>query len=195
MENEVKEPAPKYNFISPEEYLAMERASSEKHEYFDGYVVAMSGAGKDHTFIASNLILEIGHFLKGKKCRISNSDLRVSTPDRDAYVYPDATIVCGEFKFEDDKFDTLLNPSVVFEILSPSTKRNDLGYKLLYYKNTPSLQQYVMIDSKTRHIRSETKQPDGAWRFEDINNPAAILNIPTINFSISLDDIYRDTGL
>jgi Uma2 family endonuclease len=195
MENEVKEPAPKYNYISPEEYLEMERASEEKHEYYDGYVVSMSGASKEHNFITVNLLREISSFLKGQKCRILPSNMRVCTPGSDAYIYPDASIVCDELELEDDKFDTLLNPSVVFEILSPSTQKNDRGYTLLYYQNIPSLQQYVMIDSKRKHVQSVVKQPDGDWRFENISATTTRLTIPAINFSISLDDIYYDTGL
>jgi len=195
MENEVKEPAPKYDFISPDEYLEMERASGEKHEYYDGHVVTLSGASKEHNFINANLIIEIGLFLKGHKCKILPSDMRVSTPSRDAYIYPDASIVCSELELEDNKFDTLLNPCVVFEILSPSTKKNDAGYKLLWYQHIASLKQYIMIDCKKRFVQSVIKQADEAWRFEDITDPAGKLNIPTIDFSILLDDIYRNTGL
>jgi Uma2 family endonuclease len=90
MENEVKEPAFKYNYLSPAEYLAAGRAAEEKHEYYDGVVLAMSGAGRKHNYIASNLYTDIGHFLKGKNCRILPSEMRVSTPTRDSYIYPDA---------------------------------------------------------------------------------------------------------
>ena len=114
MENEVKEPAPKYNYVSPEEYLEMERASSEKHEYYNGYVIDMSGARLKHNQIAVNLYTKLGSHLEGKNCQVLPSDMRVATPDRNAYMYPDATIVCGEPLLEDEKFDTLLNPSVVF---------------------------------------------------------------------------------
>ena len=180
MENEVKEPAPKYNYISPEEYLAMERVSDQKHEYYDGYVVAMSGASLEHNDIAMNLYTIIGSFLEGKDCRILPSDMRVSTPGRDTYIYPDASIVCGEPKLEDDKFDTLLNPSVVFEILSPSTQKNDVGYKFLWYQTIPSLKEYVMIDSKKRYIQIARKQDDLAWRFEEITGTRNQLIIQTI---------------
>jgi Uma2 family endonuclease len=114
MENEVKEPVPKYNYVTPEEYLEMERAAEEKHEYYDGYIVAMSGARLKHNQVAGNLFTEIGSFLKGKECQLLPSDMRVSTPGRDAYMYPDASIVCGGPQLEDEQFDTLLNPSVVF---------------------------------------------------------------------------------
>src|SRR5260221_914278 len=195
MDNIVKEPAPKYNYISPDEYLAMERASDEKHEYYDGYILAMSGARLKHNQIASNLFSEIGGFLKGKKCQVLPSDMRVSTPNRSNYLYPDATIVCGEPELEDDHFDTLINPTVVFEIWSPSTQKNDVGYKIIFYQNIPSLKEYIMIDSAKRFAQAVRKQPDGAWRFEDITGSASGILIQTISFSISFDDIYRNTGL
>jgi Uma2 family endonuclease len=195
MENEVKEPAPKYNFISPDEYLAQERASEEKHEYYDGYVIAMSGASLKHVQLASNLNAEIGTYLKGRECQFLTNEMRVVTPGRDTYTYPDATIVCGEPKLEDDQFDTLLNPSVIFEIWSPSTKKHDTGYKLIYYQNIPSLKEYIMIDAAKRFVQVVRKQPDGAWRFNDITETTSILQIHTIDFNILFDDLYRNTGL
>ncbi|HET6995363.1 MAG TPA: Uma2 family endonuclease [Chitinophagaceae bacterium] len=195
MENEVKEPAPRYNYISPDEYLEMERASTEKHEYYNGYVMAMSGARLKHIQIAANLYTKIGSHLEGKNCQILTADMRVATPDRNAYIYPDATIVCGEPLLEDDKFDTLLNPAVVFEIWSPSTQKNDMGYKLLYYQHIPSLKEYIMIDSAKRFAQAVRKQPDGAWRFEDITGAHDALFINTVSMNLSFDDIYRNTGL
>lgn len=195
MENEVKEPAPKYNYISPDEYLAMERASEEKHEYYDGFIVAMSGATLRHNQITGNVHTEIGAFLKGKECQVLPSDMRVNTPNRDTYMYPDLSIVCGKPQLEDDKFDTLKNPSVVFEIWSPSTQKNDVGYKLLCYQHIPSLQEYVMIDSAKRFAQVVRKQKDGAWRFEDITDSNGEIVIQTINLRISFNDIYYNTGL
>jgi len=195
MENELKEPAPKYNYITPDEYLAMERASDEKHEYYDGFVIAMSGARLRHNRVARNLYAKIGSFLEDKECELLPSDMRVSTPNRDAFMYPDLSIVCGEPQLEDDKFDTLLNPSVIFEIWSPSTQRNDRGYKLTYYKNIPSLNEYIMVDTAKRFLVIVRRQADGAWRFEDIDNSVGDLFIQTIGFNISFDDIYAKTGL
>ncbi|TMI75053.1 MAG: Uma2 family endonuclease [Bacteroidetes bacterium] len=195
MENEIKEPAPKYNYVSPDEYLEMERASTEKHEYYNGYVIAMSGARLKHNQIAVNLYAKIGSYLDGKKCQVLPAVMRVATPNRDAYIYPDATIVCGEPLLEDEKFDTLLNPSVVFEIWSPSTQKNDMGYKLLFYQHIHSLKEYIMIDSAKRFAQVVRKQPDGAWRFEDISGTHDALFISIVNLNLSFDDIYRNTGL
>lgn len=195
MENEVKEPTPKYNFISPDEYLQMERASEEKHEYYDGYVVTLTGARLKHNQITANIVTNIGSYLNGKECQVLPSDMRVATPNRDAYIYPDASIVCGEPQLEDDQFDTLLNPSVVFEIWSPSTQKNDVGYKLIYYQHISSLKEYIMVDSAKQFVQAVRKQQDGAWRFEDIADTNAVLFIQTINLNISFADIYRNTGL
>lgn len=195
MEDEVKEPAPKYNYVSREDYLAIERQSDKKHEYYDGDMQAMSGASLKHNYIAANLYSGIGTFLKEKACAILPSEMRISTPNRDTYLYPDASIVCGEPELEDDKFDTLLNPSVIFEILSRSTQRNDQGYKFLYYQQMPSLKEYIMIDSRKRYAQAARLQVDGAWQFERLTGSASMLTIQTIHFEISFDDIYRNTGL
>jgi Uma2 family endonuclease len=195
MENEVKEPAPKYNFISPGEYLEMERASEEKHEYYDGYVEATHPASISHNRVSANLYVNIGNFLKDKKCEIFPSQLKVCTPSRDTYIYPDATIVCEEPESQDDKRDVLLNPSVVFEVTSKSTEKNDYSYKFLYYQNIPSLKEYIMIDSRKRYAKVARNQGNNTWMFEDLTQPASQLYIRTIDFSISFDDIYRNTGL
>lgn len=194
MENVVKEPAPKYNFISPQEYLEMERASEEKHEYFDGHVYNMSGASMKHVQIAANTIIEIGSFLKNKNCNILAQDMRVSTASRDAYMYPDLVIYCGKEELEDDKFDTLLNPSVIIEILSPSTRSIDKGRKFFYYQEIKSLKEYFMIDTIKQRIFIARKQPDGRW-LNELPVESGSIFIETINFQLSLSDIYNRTGI
>src|SRR3982751_6735386 len=96
MENEVKEPAFKFNYVTPDEYLLAERASDEKHEYYDGQVLAMSGASLKHIRITRNLVVAVTNYLEGKDCEILPGEMRVSTPSRDAYMYPDAAIFCGK---------------------------------------------------------------------------------------------------
>lgn len=139
MENELKEPAPRYNYITPEEYLEAERAADYKNEYYDGHVFAMSGASLAHNRIEINLIAGLRDRSKECGCEVLPSHMRVTTPSHDSYMYPDLTIVCGEPQLEDDHFDTLLNPSVIIEILSPSTRSIDKGRKFFFYKEIPSL--------------------------------------------------------
>lgn len=195
MENEVKEPAPKYNYVSPEEYLAQERASENNNEYYNGQVLAMSGASLKHTLINGNIITAIGEFLKNKNCRVLPSGIRVSTPSHDSYMYPDASIICEEPVLEDDKFDTLLNPSVIFEILSPSTRSIDKGRKFFFYQQIPSLKEYIMIDSLKRFIHLAKRMPDLTWKVETIHEEEKNIEITSIGFSFPLDLIYDGTGL
>ena len=193
MENEVKEPAPKYNYISPEAYLAAERASESRSEYYEGHIIAMAGASLKHNKIAMNLYREVGSFLKGSICNILPSDMRVSTPSHDSFMYPDAVIVCGEPQLEDDKFDTLLNPSVIFEILSPSTSNMDKGRKFFFYREIPSLKEYIMIDSLKPLVILSRRQPGNSWVFENIDEGA--FTMQTIGFTLTLQEIYDGTDI
>ncbi len=194
MENIIQEPAPKYNLISPNEYLEMERASDEKHEYFDGQVYLMSGASLKHAKIAMNLAIEIGSYLKEKKCKALAETMRVTTKAKDAYMYPDLLIYCDKEELEDDKFDTLLNPSVIVEILSPSTRSIDKGRKFLYYQGISSLKEYFMIDTLKQRVYIAKKQANGKWAFENTVEEGSIF-IETIQFNLPLTDIYKGTGI
>src|SRR5216683_4009465 len=110
---------------SPREYLIRERKAKDKHEYFEGDIIALAGASLAHNRIVANLMRSVGNILAGKRCEILPSDIRITTPSGKAYMYPDATIVCGQPEMADNKFDTLLNPKVIFEVLSPSTADHD----------------------------------------------------------------------
>lgn len=195
MDNEVKEPAPKYNYISPEEYLEIERASEAKHEYFDGLIYAMAGAGINHNRIAMNLFSSIAPLLKAKGCEMFSSDQRITTPSHDSYMYPDATIICGKAQVEDKKSDTLLNPIVIIEILSPSTRSIDKQRKFFFYKEIPSLREYIMIDSQKRQLIISRKQANESWQLEDIREQEAGLDIHSIDTRLSIELIYDGTGL
>lgn len=195
MKSEVKEPAPRYNFISPDEYLAMERATEERNEYYDGLVLAMSGGSMEHNLIDRNLVGILYGFLKGKECQVLPSHMRMSSPGRENYMYPDASIVCGKPELEDDKFDTLTNPSVIFEILSPSTKGMDKQRKFFFYMQIPSLKEYIMIDSERRYIIIARKQADSSWKFEELNDKNETLFIQTVGFSLPLSELYEGTNL
>jgi Uma2 family endonuclease len=192
MENEVKEPALKYNYTSEEEYLEMERASHEKHELHHGTVITMTGASLNHNRIVRNLIGTIYPFLKGKSCSVFPSDLRTKVLTKDSFTYPDVTIICGEPELMDDHFDTLLNPSVIIEVLSPSTEEYDKSFKFFYYMQIPSLKEYFMISSTGINIHISRKQNDTSWKFEEITDPAASLFISTIEYKIQMKDIYDE---
>ena len=125
MENEVKEPAPKFNYVSPEQYLEMERASEEKHEYYNGEVFLMSGASPAHNDICYNINRLIASPLHGKGCKLYGSDFRIHIPENSLFTYPDFSIVCGKTKTSEVYTDNLTNPAVIIEILSKSTRNYD----------------------------------------------------------------------
>lgn len=193
MENMVNEPAVKYNWISPQDYLAAERLAEEKHEYFEGEVVEMQGASLKHEDIVSNIVGEIRNKLKGKDCRVRASNLRTASPFFKSFMYPDATIVCGEAQLSDENFDVLQNPAVVFEVVSKSSMGNDFGRKWMYYKQIPSLQEYVLINSFQKvEVHIYRRNGNNTWTLETCNNPADSLILNSVGISILISDIYEN---
>ena len=178
-------------YYSEEDFLILERMSKTKNEYYRGEIFAMPGASYQHNQIASSLIGDIVAHLKGKACKIFGSDLRVHTQLKSFYTYPDAVVICGEPSFVDNEFDTIINPTILFEILSPSTEEYDRTIKFEFYKNIPSLKQYVLIDSQKFLIEVFTKQEDKSWRSEKYNNPEDEWTLETINYKTKLRTIYE----
>jgi Uma2 family endonuclease len=190
MENLVSEPAPKYNYISQEEYLEMERASLEKHEYYQGEIFAMSGASFKHNRVFSNLFGEIQGKLKDKNCVPFGSDLRIHIPKNTLYTYPDISIVCGEIDTADDKFDTATNPTVIIELLSQSTRNYDKLEKFSLYRDIASLKEYILVDTQKIHIENYVRNADNTWQLTDYNAISDNLIITAVNISVSIADIY-----
>ncbi|MBX9785179.1 MAG: Uma2 family endonuclease [Chitinophagaceae bacterium] len=182
------QPAVKY--YTQEEYLAFERESPEKHEYYKGEIFNMSGASYEHNVIEDNLRGSLHSFLKGKPCRSLGSNLRVHASKNTLYTYPDVLIVCGEPKFLDDTFDTLLNPSVLFEILSPSSTNYDKGVKFELYRDIESLQEYVTISSMKMHAELYQRNNDGSWVLTEYKLPQDSFTLRTIEMKILLSDLY-----
>ena len=147
--------------ISPEEYLAAERASEAKHEYLAGEVFAMVGASWEHNLIVTNLVRELSGQLKDRPCRVYASDMRVGVEVADLYAYPDIMISCSDDHFADTHFDTLLNPTVVIEVLSPSTEAYDRGEKFAHYRRLESLTNYLLVSQNRRRIEHFHREADG----------------------------------
>lgn len=192
MENEVKEPGPKLNYISPEEYLAMERASQEKHEYYNGEVFAMSGASWNHNVIAKNISTVVLPYLKGKPCDMFGSDLRIHIPENGLYTYPDFSIICDKPESTDAEKDPFVNPTAIIEILSKSTADYDRGTKFNLYREIPTFKEYVLVDSTRISVEHFEREPDNSWRlteFKTLNNQFLVT---TIGLTLSLADLYED---
>jgi Uma2 family endonuclease len=194
MENEVKEPAPKYNYVSPEQYLEMERAAETTHEYYKGEVFAMSGASWQHNVIAKNINTIFLPFLKGKPCDMFGSDLRIHIPENTLYTYPDFSIIPGNPETTDDEEDTIIKPSVLIEILSKSTKDYDRGTKFNLYRSIKTLSEYILIDSTSVSVEIFTRHDDNSWILTEFKQLTDHFVISTIGLTLHLHDIYDDVS-
>ena len=174
------------------EYLTFERKSESKHEFFDGELFAMTGGTPAHSLIASNFIREAGNALKDRPCVVYTSDLRVKVNATGLYTYPDVTIVCGEQKFDDDQSDTLINPTIVVEVLSKSTASYDRGPKSKHFRKIDSLQALILIEQDCPVVEVYCRQSDGKWILSDATELTDSIAIEPIGISIPLTEIYRN---
>lgn len=190
---EVRDPIVVYNKskLSVEEYLQFEKASRDKHEYFKGEIFAMAGAGARHNVIFSNFFISIGMQLKGKPCKPYGSDLRIHIPENSLFTYPDISIICGEIIPSQIDADTAVQPTVIIEILSPSTRNYDQGIKFKLYREIPTLKEFITIDSESIGIEAYRINSQGNWELKDHRSIDETLTIPTVGLSLSLKEIYE----
>ena len=190
--------------LTPEEYIAFERkalpdAEIIRHEYINGELIAMSGASRAHNLITGNIFGELRALLRGSRCETYMSDMRVSTQPTASYFYPDVVVVCEEPRFEDDVFDTLLNPIILVEVLSSSTEAYDRGEKFAHYRQLASLQEYVLVAQDkvlVEHYRRQEKQGTASvtgkdWIFTDFQELEESLPLTSIHCELSLREIYE----
>ncbi len=177
--------------LSPEEYLALERAAETKSDYLDGEMIAMTGASLRHSSIVTNLVLALGNQLKGGSCRVHSSDLRVLVSVTGLYTYPDIVVVCGEPVLTDKHFDTLINPSVLIEVLSPSTAAYDRGTKLEHYRRLESLRECLFVSQDRPIVEQYTRQEDRkSWLLTEVTEPTASIALPSIGCQVAMAEIY-----
>lgn len=182
--------APKLR-LSAEEYLRRERASSYRSEFYRGEMFAMSGASREHNLITLNLSRLVGNSLVNRRCEAYATDMRVKVSATGLYTYPDFAVVCGEPQFEDGHVDTLLNPTVLIEVLSESTEAYDRGGKADQYRQLPSLQEYVLVSQTGAHCESYRRQPGGGWLLTDARGPDSMLVLESIDVRLPLAEIYH----
>lgn len=174
------------------EYLEMELHAAERHEYHYGEILAMSGGSDTHSFIIANVIREFGNKLKGMPCSVAEGNLRVRNRREARYVYPDASVICGdrEYDREDPNRHTVLNPRVIVEVLSPSTEAYDRGDKFEYYQGIVSLEEYVLIAQDRPSVQSFLRQPDGTWSMMGVNGLNQHLPLRSLGVEILLAEIF-----
>ena len=175
------------------EYLALECASGIRHEYRRGVIYAMAGASEEHNFVVINSIAHLHRQLRKTSCRVFSNDMRVKIPATQSYTYPDIIIVCGNRQYADDAFlDTLLNPRVIFEALSPSTQEYDRGEKFEMYKMLPSLNDYLIMAEDTVYVQHWTRQTDNTWNATEYTQLDQMIPLTSVHCQLRLADIYKD---
>jgi Uma2 family endonuclease len=194
---EAEEPLQAYQkkIYTIQEYLEMENNALEKHEYYKGEIFAMSGASARHNVISSNIFIALGISLKGKNCRPYGSDMRVNIPENTLFTYPDISIYCGDVVTLDDDENTATQPTVIFEILSPSTMNYDRGVKFMLYRAIPSLRDYVLVESESIHAEHFAINKEGLWQLKEYNNINDEILIKTLDVKLLLSEIYERTKL
>ena len=177
--------------ISPQEYLAIERAAETRSEYLDGEMFAMAGASVRHILITANLARAIGNRLEDSPCLVLPTEMRVKVNLTGLYTYPDLAIVCDKLELEDGTVDILLNPGIILEVLSDSTEKYDRGLKFQNYRRIPSLREYILVSQNRMLVERFTRQPDNSWNLQTFDDPQGVFPFATVKVQIPIQDIYR----
>ena len=176
--------------LTEAEYLAIERAALTKSDFYDGEMYAMAGARRNHNLIVANVVSELREQLRKGPCEVYPSDMRVRVAKTGLYTYPDAVVVCGKPEFLDDSEDTLLNPTLLVEVLSDSTATHDRGFKSPRYRELPSLKEYVLIE-QTQPLVESYRRSRGKWTLDDARGLGSSLALPSIGCTLRLADVYE----
>jgi Uma2 family endonuclease len=178
-------------YLTPEEYLEIDRKAERKSEYFAGEMFAMAGAREPHNLIVGNLIGEFRQQVRSRPCRVYPSDMRVQISATGLYAFPDVIVVCGEPLFRDERRETLLNPTLLVEVLSESTEAYDRGKKFEHYCTLESFAEYLLVSSD--HVSAElfTRQPDGRWLLSRARALEESLDLASVGCRLTLADVYE----
>jgi Uma2 family endonuclease len=173
-----------------QDYLSHERASNTRHEFYDGEIYAMAGGTREHAAISANVTIALGVQLRGRGCQLHSSDLRVRVLETGLATYPDVTVVCGSPEYAADDRTTVTNPTLLVEVLSPSTADHDRGEKLAHYKRIASLREVVLVAHDERLIEVWRRGDDGAWSRREVRTGSVALT--AVPCTLAIDDVYRD---
>lgn len=176
-------------YYTAAEYLALERRATYKSEYVNGHIIAMSGASRRHNLIAANISRELSSQLRGRPCESYISDMRVRVSETGLYTYPDVVAVCGDIRFADEQTDTLLNPTVIVEVLSASTEAYDRGDKFAHYRRLASLHDYVLVSQDAVRVEHYVRQGE-KWLLSEASLLTDTVSLASIQCTLVLEDIY-----
>jgi Uma2 family endonuclease len=181
--------------VSPAEYLTAERASQQKHEYLRGRVYAMAGASPKHNLVCGNLIRALGERLRSRRCAVMPSDQHVYVEATDLGTYPNVTVLCDVAKYNRDFPQSLVNPSLLVEVLSPSTEAYDRGAKFDHYARLSSLREYVLVATDRFAVDHFLRETDDTWRLTTVRGIEGVLRLPSLDVVVPLAEIYENLDL
>ena len=179
---------------SVEEYLALDCEADYKSEYVAGEIFAMGSASPKHVLITVNIASEFGNRLRDTNCQVYSADLRIQAEKMDSYHYPDVAVVCGKPEYMEGRKDTVTNPLIIVEVLSPATRSYDRGDKFASYRRIATLREYILIAQEACHVEHFVRT-EGGWEFTEIEDCQGNLIIPTLGIAIPLTEIYAKVEL
>jgi Uma2 family endonuclease len=180
---------PKIRYTA-DEYLALERAAEYKSEFHAGEIFAMAGASEAHNLIVANIVGELRSQLKGRPCKTYPSDMRLKVAPTGLYTYPDVMVVCGKALLDDEEQDTLLNPTLIIEVLSASTESADRGSKSGHYRKLESLQEYLLVSQAEPHVEHYTRHPGSRWLLTEAEGLQSEISLSSVECVLPLSEIY-----
>ena len=178
------------SYLTPEQYLEIEEKAEYKSEYYQGEMFAMAGARRAHNLVGGNVFYQLRHQLRQGTCEVYQSDMRVRVSATGLYTYPDVVVACSP-QFLDEQQSTLLNPSLIVEVLSPSTEAYDRGEKFKHYRSIETLREYLLVASESVDVELRTRQPDGRWILTSADRLEDTLDLQSIGCRLSLADLYE----
>jgi Uma2 family endonuclease len=187
---------PVEHIYTADEYLALERDAETRHEFVDGMIYAMAGESPEHSVICTNLIRTVGTFLKGGSCTVFSPNMKVLSGKNKIFAYPDVIVVCGDPQYYDDKRDVLINPTVIFEVLSPSTEAFDRGEKFVSFRKfNRTLTDYILVSQHKPFVDHYSRRSENVWNLVSYEGLDKTLLISSLDCQLSVAEIYDRIGL
>jgi Uma2 family endonuclease len=177
--------------LTPEQYLELERAAEFRHEYYNGRMYAMPGGTYHHVRIIANFAANLHGLLRKRPCAVLTSDMRIRVSPEGLYTYPDVVVVCGEPKFGDGRSDTLVNPTLLIEVLSPSTEAYDRGFKAEQYRKIETLKEYALVSQFSAHVEVVRRHENGRWLLSEYSGVETACQFESVDCSVALSDVYE----
>ena len=181
--------------LTEAEYLALERRSETKNEFFAGEMFALAGTSLRHNKIVQNIVVSLHGQLRGGPCQAFFSDVRVKAGRAGLYTYPDVVVVCGDLRYLDAELDTLLNPKLIVEVLSPSTEGYDRGKKFEMYRTIDTFAEYLLVAQDRLYVEKHVKLEDGSWRMTEATQLEGVVVLETLSCQLRLSDVYEGAEL